>query len=79
MTTGPIDIDSFAQRLWGNIFYNPQTRKFSKKESMEGDSKRGFLHFILEPLYKLYSQVGAILGISPNRVLMKWFKSSNRY
>ncbi|KAM0750354.1 P-loop containing nucleoside triphosphate hydrolase protein [Meredithblackwellia eburnea MCA 4105] len=54
-TFGPIDLDQFALRLWGNIFYHPETRKFSK-QSAPG-ARRGFEHFILEPLYKLYSQV----------------------
>lgn len=52
---GPMDLDRFADRLWGNIYFNPETRKFSKNAAP--GSKRGFEHFILEPLYKLYSQV----------------------
>lgn len=54
-TYGPIDLDQFAARLWGNIHFDPRTRKFSRNASP--GSKRGFEHFILEPLYKLYSQV----------------------
>ncbi|KAL8283107.1 hypothetical protein RQP46_005885 [Phenoliferia psychrophenolica] len=54
-TFGAMDLDQFAVRLWGNIYYQPETRKFSKVSSK--GSKRGFEHFILEPLYKLYSQV----------------------
>jgi U5 small nuclear ribonucleoprotein component len=54
-TYGPIDLSSFAARLWGNIYYHPETRKFSR-QSAPG-ARRGFEHFILEPLYKLYSQV----------------------
>lgn len=54
-TFGPIDLEEFSLRLWGNIYYQPATRKFSRNSSP--GSKRGFEHFILEPLYKLYSQV----------------------
>lgn len=54
-TFGAMDLDQFAVRLWGNIYYHPETRKFSK-QSAPG-AKRGFEHFVLEPLYKLYSQV----------------------
>ena len=45
------------KRLWGNTYYNPETRKFSKKptSSVNGGDKRTFCTFILEPLYKLYS------------------------
>ncbi|GAA5977414.1 hypothetical protein JCM10908_004971 [Rhodotorula pacifica] len=54
-TFGPIDLDQFAARLWGNIYYHSETRKFSRQAAP--GAKRGFEHFILDPLYKLYSQV----------------------
>lgn len=50
-----VDIDKFMQRLWGDIYYNPETRKFTRKQ--EDDMQRSFVHFILEPLYKIYTQV----------------------
>jgi U5 small nuclear ribonucleoprotein component len=49
------DESGFAQRLWGDIFYNPSTRKFQRKQR-DTEATRGFVHFILEPLYKLYAQ-----------------------
>ena len=51
-----LDTEKFMQRLWGDIYFNPETRKFTKKQ--EGDMNRSFIHFILEPLYKIYTQVG---------------------
>lgn len=54
-TFGPINLDQFAARLWGNIYYHSETRKFSRQAAP--GAKRGFEHFILDPLYKLYSQV----------------------
>lgn len=54
---GGFDVDGFSQRLWGNIFFNPDTRKFTRKEHFESvDVKRSFVQFILEPLYKIYTQ-----------------------
>ncbi|KAI9300883.1 P-loop containing nucleoside triphosphate hydrolase protein [Cunninghamella echinulata] len=50
-----IDDVQFAQRLWGDIFYNGDNGTFHRK-SQGINSKRTFVHFILEPLYKLYSQ-----------------------
>ena len=47
---------SFADRLWGDIYFNPETRKFTRKAA-DPESRRTFVEFILEPLYKLYSQV----------------------
>ncbi|KAJ9094903.1 hypothetical protein QFC19_007759 [Naganishia cerealis] len=55
-TYGAVDIDELAPRLWGNIYFNEDTRKFSKKPA-DPETKRSFVHFILEPLYKLYTQV----------------------
>lgn len=50
-----LDTDKFMQRLWGDIYFNPETRKFTKKQ--EGDMQRSFVYFVLEPLYKIYTQV----------------------
>ncbi|KAK2784750.1 hypothetical protein FQN53_008306 [Emmonsiellopsis sp. PD_33] len=50
-----VDISEFAVRLWGDIFFNPKSRKFTRK-GVEERSKRTFVNFVLEPIYKLYSQ-----------------------
>ncbi|PWN47939.1 putative ribosomal elongation factor EF-2 [Violaceomyces palustris] len=55
-TYGGIDIEGFAERLWGNIYYNEESRNFSRKAA-DPEAKRSFVHFILEPLYKIYTQV----------------------
>ncbi|KAJ5962378.1 hypothetical protein N7501_007319 [Penicillium viridicatum] len=49
-----LDSTEFATRLWGDIFYNPQSRKFTRK-GVEENAKRSFVKFVLEPIYKLYS------------------------
>lgn len=46
----------FAKLLWGDIFFNPKTRKFTKK-SPHSSAQRSFVEFILEPLYKIFAQV----------------------
>lgn len=59
----------FRRVLWGDYYYNHQTRKFMSKPTKEY-SKRSFVEFILEPLYKLLSralshekeELGQILG-----------------
>ncbi|KAH8926680.1 putative 116 kDa u5 small nuclear ribonucleoprotein component [Atractiella rhizophila] len=58
-TFGSMDIEQFALRLWGDIFYDPEAEGDRKKFSKQGGGtkKRSFDHFILEPLYKLYTQV----------------------
>ncbi|KAL5365760.1 P-loop containing nucleoside triphosphate hydrolase protein [Aspergillus floccosus] len=49
-----IETSDFALRLWGDIFFNPRSRKFTRK-GVEENSKRSFVKFVLEPIYKLYS------------------------
>lgn len=53
-TYAKIDVSEFAARLWGDIFFNPKSRKFTRK-GMEEGSKRSFVNFVLEPIYKIFS------------------------
>ncbi|KAF7236546.1 hypothetical protein EYD10_16704 [Varanus komodoensis] len=53
---GDINYQEFAKRLWGDIYFNPKTRKFTKK-APTSSSQRSFVEFILEPLYKILAQV----------------------
>lgn len=69
-TYGGIDVDEFAKRLWGNIYYNEESRNFSRKAA-DPQSKRSFITFILEPLYKLYTQVLSSDTVSLKRTLAK--------
>ncbi|GFX03760.1 116 kDa U5 small nuclear ribonucleoprotein component [Trichonephila clavipes] len=55
-TYGGIHVDDFAKRLWGDIYFNSKTRKFTKK-APHSSVQRSFVEFILEPLYKLFAQV----------------------
>jgi len=53
---GSLNVDAFALRLWGDIYFNWKTRKFTRKQA-DPESNRTFVQFILEPLYKLYANV----------------------
>lgn len=53
MQNSLIDKDKFAKFLWGDIFYNIESRKFAKQKT--GDSVRSFVHFVLQPFYKMIS------------------------
>lgn len=48
------DVEEFSRRLWGDIYFNPGSRKFTRKGT-EPASKRSFVNFVLEPIYKLFS------------------------
>ncbi|KYK57599.1 hypothetical protein DCS_04610 [Drechmeria coniospora] len=51
---GDVNVDEFARRLWGDVFFNPKKRSFTRKP-VEDNASRSFLHFILEPVYKLFT------------------------
>ena len=53
---GRVKYTEFAKRLWGDIYFNEKTRRFTKKAPLT-TSPRSFVEFILEPMYKLFSQV----------------------
>lgn len=53
---GGVNYQEFAKRLWGDIYFNEKTRRFTKKAPLT-TSPRSFVEFILEPMYKLFSQV----------------------
>jgi len=44
-----------AVRLWGDAWLDPETRTF-KKQAPPGGVDRTFVQYILEPVYKIYSQ-----------------------
>ncbi|XP_031423145.1 116 kDa U5 small nuclear ribonucleoprotein component [Clupea harengus] len=67
-THGDINYTEFAKRLWGDIYFNPKTRKFTKK-APTSNSQRSFVEFVLEPLYKILSQVVGDVDTSLPRVL----------
>ncbi|KAI1491769.1 P-loop containing nucleoside triphosphate hydrolase protein [Biscogniauxia mediterranea] len=51
-----VNAEEFARRLWGDIYFNPQKRTFSRKPlPNELGAKRSFIKFVLEPIYKIFS------------------------
>lgn len=51
-----LNVQEFARRLWGDQYFNEKTRKFTSKPA-NSSTQRSFVQFILEPMYKLFSQV----------------------
>lgn len=51
-----VDCTEFARRLWGDMYFNSKTRKFTKKPA-HSTAQRSFVEFILEPMYKLFAQI----------------------
>lgn len=50
-----IDTEKLMNRLWGENFYNPQTKKWAKKP---GDGyNRAFCMFVLDPIFKVFDAI----------------------
>lgn len=43
------------KNLWGDRFFNLKTKKWSSTQ--DADSKRGFNHFVLDPIYKVFETI----------------------
>lgn len=48
-----IDVVKLMNRLWGESFFNPKTKKWSKQK--EPENKRSFCMYVLDPIYKVSS------------------------
>jgi 116 kDa U5 small nuclear ribonucleoprotein component len=59
------DVNQFALRLWGDIYFDREKRSFRRKP-LEGQKNRSFTEFILEPLYKIVAQT-----IGENKLSLK--------
>lgn len=52
--TYKFDQGTLEKILWGNYYYDRNSKKFMNKPSKEF-TKRSFVEFILEPIYKIFS------------------------
>ncbi|KAI1185438.1 P-loop containing nucleoside triphosphate hydrolase protein [Nemania serpens] len=51
-----VNTEELAKRLWGDIYFNTSKRTFSRKPLPGGHgAQRSFIHFVLEPIYKVFS------------------------
>ncbi len=62
-----LDTREFARRLWGDVYFHPDSRTF-RKTAPAGGAQRSFVQFVLEPVYKIYSQVPPCLPASQHRL-----------
>ena len=60
-THGGFPAAELAPRLWGNRYFNPHTRKFQAARD-DAAPRRSFVHFVLEPVYKIFSHVVSTEG-----------------
>ncbi|KAJ2145901.1 hypothetical protein IW142_002374 [Coemansia sp. RSA 564] len=54
----PVAPKELARRLWGDVYYHAERRTFMRRRAPDGkQAVRSFVHFVLEPLYKIFAQV----------------------
>ncbi|CUM66883.1 uncharacterized protein PRCAT00004567001 [Priceomyces carsonii] len=70
-----IDIHDFSKRLWGEFYFDQESNKLIKS-SNNGNLRRSFIHFIVEPLYKIisYTLTANNSGEKLNSLLWQNFK-----
>jgi elongation factor 2 len=53
-----VDRKKMMERLWGDNFFNPKTKKWTKSDSYEGKPlERAFNQFILDPIFKIFAAI----------------------
>ena len=50
-----IDVEKLMNRLWGENFYNPSSKKWSKK--FDEGYNRSFCMFVLDPIFKVFDAI----------------------
>jgi elongation factor 2 len=50
-----VEADKLMKKLWGENFFNPKTKKWSKAQAE--DNKRSFCMYILDPIYKVFDAI----------------------
>merc|ERR1712055_647214 len=50
-----VDTDKMVKKLWGESFFNPKTKKWSKTK--DADNKRSFCMYVLDPIYMVFDAI----------------------
>lgn len=66
-----VDIRTFSKLLWGDYYFNHETKKFTRSSTPEFN-KRTFVEFILEPIYKIFSHT-----VGKDRDTLEFFLAKN--
>lgn len=53
-----VDRNKMMERLWGDNYFNPKTKKWTKSGTHEGKQlERAFCQFILDPIFKIFDTI----------------------
>jgi len=71
-----VDIDKMMKKLWGENFFNPKTKKWSK--SKDNDNKRSFVMYVLDPIYMVFDAIMNFKKDETAKLLTKLTTSSGK-
>lgn len=62
--------EALMQRLWGDNYFNPKTKKWTTKSTAEDGTEleRAFNMFILDPIFKIFA---AVMDFKKEKVLVR--------
>ncbi|EDN10185.1 hypothetical protein HCAG_05988 [Histoplasma mississippiense (nom. inval.)] len=71
-----VDRNKMMERLWGDNYFNPKTKKWTKVGELDGKPlERAFCQFILDPIFKIFNAIThakkeeSLLGSSRSLIL----------
>jgi len=71
-----VDIDKMMKKLWGESFFNPKTKKWSK--SKDADNKRSFCMYVLDPIYMVFDAIMNFKKEQTEKLLTKLTTASGK-
>merc|ERR1719435_174328 len=71
-----VDIDKMMLKLWGENFFNPKTKKWSKAK--DADNKRSFVMYVLDPIYMVFDAIMNFKKEQTEKLLSKLTTASGK-
>jgi len=71
-----VDTDKMMKKLWGESFFNPKTKKWSK--SKDEDNKRSFCMYVLDPIYMVFDAIMNFKKEQTEKLLTKLTTASGK-
>merc|ERR1712106_969173 len=71
-----VDTDKMMKKLWGESFFNPKTKKWSK--SKDNDNKRSFCMYVLDPIYMVFDAIMSFKKEQTEKLLTKLTTASGK-
>jgi len=71
-----VDTDKMMKKLWGESFFNPKTKKWSK--SKDNDNKRSFCMYVLDPIYMVFDAIMNFKKEQTEKLLTKLTTASGK-